>query len=145
MLYLATHGIADPEDPLDGSGLFLTPEAGNPAGFWSARAIQEEELPAVLVVLSACQTGLGQRHDAGVIGLSRAFHLAGAENVVMSLWSVDDVATQTLMQLFMDGLRTPHPFFPSEPLRQAMLKYRRQHPDQGPLFWASFSTLGIPY
>jgi hypothetical protein len=145
LLYLATHGVADPEDPLDGSGLFFTPEAGNPEGFWSARAIQEAQLPAALVVLSACQTGLGQRHDAGVIGLSRAFHLAGAENVIMSLWSVDDVATQTLMQLFMEELRTTQPFFPSEPLRQAMLKYRRRHPDQSPLFWASFSTLGTPY
>lgn len=145
LLYFATHGVADPDDPLDGSGLFLSPSEGNETGFWTAREIQHDDFSAILVVLSACQTGLGQPQDAGVIGLSRAFHLAGAENVLMSLWSVDDHATNSLMQLFMRKIHEPHKFFPSEPLRQAMLEYRRLYPDDKPIFWASFSTFGIPY
>ncbi|MEZ4776928.1 MAG: CHAT domain-containing protein [Bacteroidia bacterium] len=145
ILYLATHGIADPENPLDGSGLFFTPTEDNPQGFWSAREIQQNRFSAILVILSACQTGLGQSQDTGVIGLSRAFQLAGAENIIMSLWSVDDNATNSLMQLFMKKIHEPHRFFPCEPLRQAMLEYRKQNPGAEPVYWASFSTFGIPY
>lgn len=145
LLYFATHGVADPDDPLDGSGLFFTPSENDPHGFWSARAIQEDDFSAALVVLSACQTGLGQSQDAGIIGLSRAFHLAGAENIIMSLWSVDDLATSSLMQLFLKKIQKPHRFFPSGPLRLAMLEYRALHPQARPLFWAAFSTFGIPY
>jgi CHAT domain-containing protein len=145
LLYFATHGVADAGHPLDGSGLFFSPSPGQPEGFWTARAIQQEELSATLVVLSACQTGLGQSQDAGVIGLSRAFHLAGAENIVMSLWSVDDQATSRLMQHFLQKLQEPNKFFPSEPLRQAMLAYRQQYPTHKPVHWAAFATFGIPY
>lgn len=145
LLYFATHGIADPENPLDGSGLFFAPSEENEDGFWTARQIQEDDFSAILVVLSACQTGLGKSRDAGVIGLSRAFHLAGAENILMSLWSVDDQATNSLMQLFMQEIHKPHRFFPSGALRQAMLEYRRLYPADKPIFWASFSTFGIPY
>ncbi len=145
LLYFATHGIADPDEPLDGSGLFFAPTEENKTGFWTAREIQNDNFSAILVVLSACQTGLGKSRDAGVIGLSRAFHLAGAENILMSLWSVDDNATNSLMQLFMQKIHEPHKFFPSEPLRQAMLEYRKLYPQDKPIFWASFSTFGIPY
>jgi CHAT domain-containing protein len=145
LLYFATHGIADPDDPLDGSGLFLTPSEEDPNGFWTAREIQSDKFSAMLVVLSACQTGLGQSQDAGVVGLSRAFHLAGAENIIMSLWSVDDEATNSLMQIFMRKIQQSNKFFPSEPLRQAILEYRKQYPQAGPLHWAAFSNFGIPY
>ncbi|MEZ4826234.1 MAG: CHAT domain-containing protein [Bacteroidia bacterium] len=128
-----------------GVGCFFTPTEDNPQGFWSAREIQQNRFSAILVILSACQTGLGQSQDTGVIGLSRAFQLAGAENIIMSLWSVDDSATNSLMQLFMQKIHEPHRFFPCEPLRQAMLEYRKQNPEAEPIYWASFSTFGIPY
>lgn len=142
ILYFATHGVADPEDPLDGCGLFFTPDEQDPMGFWTCREIQHSKLMASLVILSACQTGLGAPQDAGVIGIFRAFHKAGAENIIMSLWSVDDTATQELMQLFMEKIQEPHTFFPCEPLRQAMLEYRKKRPE--PIFWAPFSAFGVP-
>ena len=78
-----------------------------------------------LVVLSACDTGLGPvAGGEGVMGLTRAFHLAGARNVVASLWKVDDRATAVLMRLFYHHLWTEKP--PIEALRQAQLTlYRR--------------------
>jgi CHAT domain-containing protein len=141
LLYFATHGIASEEDPLDGSGLFLTPAATGQTGLWTAREIQSMKLAAELVILSACQTGLGATQDAGVIGLSRAFHLAGAKSVVTSLWSVDDLATKELMKTSMEKLQEPHHFFPAAHLRRAMLAFRAENPS--PYYWAAFAVMGI--
>jgi CHAT domain-containing protein len=74
-----------------------------------------------LVVLSACETGLGMVGGGeGVFGLQRAFHLAGAHNVVASLWRVDDQATAALMAIFYDQLWHKHKL-PIEALRNAQL------------------------
>ena len=80
-----------------------------------------------LVVLSACETGRGLGFGGGgegVFGLQRAFHLAGAHNVVASLWRVDDQATAALMALFYDGLWRQHKP-PIEALRDAQLTLYR--------------------
>lgn len=67
----------------------------------AAKEIQNLSLrQARLVVLSACQTGLGKIEDAGIIGLARAFKIAGAGEVVVSLWNVDDKVTAELMTSF---------------------------------------------
>jgi CHAT domain-containing protein len=80
-----------------------------------------------LAVLSACETGLGDvAGGEGVFGLQRAFHLAGARNVVASLWRVNDEATAALMQLFYHHLWREH-LPPIEALRQAQL-YLYRHP-----------------
>jgi len=137
-LYFATHGVASSDDPLSGGFLFLSARtlAG---GFWTAKEVQNSKLNAQIAVLSACQTGLGRVHDAGVIGLSRAFQIAGVPRVVMSLWSVNDRATADLMKAFVKYLRTN---IPSESLRLAMLEVRRQRP--APSQWASFVLFGTP-
>ncbi len=132
LVYVAAHGIASEAAPLDES--FLAMSDGRLTG----RQVQEARMTApALVVLSACQTGLGQAHRAGTIGLSRAFVLAGAGAVVMSLWSVDDRATAELMVLFatQEGMR------PTRALRAAMLEMRRRHPDD-PALWAGFAVMG---
>jgi CHAT domain-containing protein len=108
-------------------------------GWWTAREIQSTRLRAEIAVLSACQTGLGRAHDAGIIGLSRAFQIAGVPLVVMSLWSVDDQATSQLMQAFVKHLETQ---FPSEALRQAMLEVKQDYSE--PSKWASFVIFGTP-
>jgi CHAT domain-containing protein len=78
-----------------------------------------------LVVLSACETGLGDvRTGEGVLGLRRAFAVAGARTVVMSLWRVPDTATRELMEAFYAGLRTRTPR--GDALRQAQLLMRRR-------------------
>ena len=82
-----------------------------------------------LVVLSACETGLGLVGGGeGVFGLQRAFHLAGAHNVVASLWKVDDQATAALMAIFYDQLWRQHKP-PIEALRTAQLTLYR-HPER---------------
>jgi CHAT domain-containing protein/tetratricopeptide (TPR) repeat protein len=81
-----------------------------------------------LAVLSACETGLGEvAGGEGVFGLQRAFHLAGARDVVASLWKVDDEATAALMGLFYRGLWEDK-LSPREALRRAQLEIYR-HPD----------------
>lgn len=137
-LYFATHGAADAAQPLEGGFLVFSGPQGAES-LWTAREIQRTRLHARLAVLSACQTGLGKTHDAGIIGLARAFQLAGVPRVVMSLWSVYDDATSELMQAFARHLRA---HAPAEALRQAMLEVRRRRPD--PVEWASFVIFGTP-
>lgn len=137
-LYFATHGISSSEDPLSNSFLMLSAENFE-QGWWTAREIQITNLRAEMAILSACQTGLGQTHDAGIIGLSRAFQLAGVPRVVMSLWNVDDQATSQLMQDFINYLTD---YIPVEALRRAMLDLRKQYPE--PSKWASFVLFGTP-
>jgi hypothetical protein len=137
-LYFATHGVASSADPLTGGFLFLTARSLT-RGFWTAREVQSSRLSAQLAVLSACQTGLGKIHDAGVIGLSRAFQIAGVPRVVMSLWSVNDKATAELMKAFVKYLDGN---MPSEALRLAMIEVRRERPN--PAHWASFVLFGTP-
>jgi CHAT domain-containing protein len=82
-----------------------------------------------LAVLSACETGLGEvAGGEGVFGLQRAFHIAGAHNVIASLWKVDDQATAALMALFYHKLWTEGKT-PLEALRDSQLALMR-HPDQ---------------
>jgi CHAT domain-containing protein len=139
-LYLATHGIASSENPLTESFLMLVAEKTD-AGRWTAKEIQDAMLSARLVVLSACSTGLGRHHAAGTIGLARAFQKSGVPRVVMSLWDVEDIPTSELMLLFAENLKTQ---IPAEALRQAMLKYREQHPKANPSSWAAFTLFGTP-
>ncbi|WP_434683999.1 CHAT domain-containing protein [Pseudanabaena minima] len=138
LLYFATHGVASSQNPLSDSFLMLSAERFD-QGWWTAQEIQSTRLRARIAILSACQTGLGKAHDAGIIGLSRAFQIAGVPRVVMSLWSVDDQATSQLMQTFIKHLETQ---FPSEALRQAMLEVRQEYSE--PSKWASFVVFGTP-
>ena len=90
------------------------------------------------LLLSACNTGLGNISGDGVIGLSRAFLAAGARDVVSSLWYVPDNATADLMLAFYTAL--PRTQGKAAAMRQAMLETRTRHPD--PLAWAGFIVIG---
>jgi CHAT domain-containing protein len=144
IIYLATHGMAHPNRPLD--GFLALSGAPQPDGIWTAKEIQSCRLEADLVVLSACQTGLGGIHDAGVIGVARGFQIAGAKWVVMSLWSVDDRFTSQLMQSFVAELlsaQTIEQCLPAGALRKAMLSMR--HTNGDPKAWAPFVVFGVPW
>ncbi|HEX5786611.1 MAG TPA: CHAT domain-containing protein [Woeseiaceae bacterium] len=134
LIYLATHGIASSSNPLDASFLLLADAR------WPAAEIQNLALEGrPLVVLSACQTGLGKDFDVGTMGMARAWARAGAAEVVMSLWNVDDDATRELMLEFIDAAAE----LPADrALRRAMLTRRSEDPDIAG--WASFAVLGRP-
>ncbi|MCK4413498.1 MAG: CHAT domain-containing protein [Candidatus Eisenbacteria sp.] len=104
-LHLATHGNIDEAVPLY-SGLHLAPDpAGREDGALHAFEILELPLRCELVTLSACQTGLGRLYAGeGPLGLARAFFYAGADQVLVSLWSVDDASTAMLMGQFYENM-----------------------------------------
>ncbi|MBA4191781.1 MAG: hypothetical protein C0467_27695 [Planctomycetaceae bacterium] len=98
-------------------------------------------LDSELVVLSACETGLGSVHvGEGVFGLRRAFVLAGARRLVMSLWKVPDALTQQLMCEFYEGLLAGKGA--TDALRDAKLAMKSKHPDA--YYWAAFIAQGDP-
>ncbi|KEI69117.1 hypothetical protein A19Y_4470 [Planktothrix agardhii NIVA-CYA 126/8] len=136
IIHFATHGIVDNIQPLN-SSVALTP-GGSEDGLLTADEIFDLKLNAELVVLSACDTGLGQLTGDGMIGLSRSFLNAGVPSLVMSLWAIDDRKTSQLMVQFYQNLQTtPNK---AQALRQAMLTMKNQYPD--PYYWAAFTLIG---
>jgi CHAT domain-containing protein/tetratricopeptide (TPR) repeat protein len=94
-----------------------------------------------LVVLSACETGLGEvQVGEGVFGLRRAFVLAGARTLIMSVWKVPDSQTVELMDEFYGRLLDGHPR--ADALRQAQLELKAKYP--APYYWAAFICQGDP-
>jgi len=143
-VHFATHGYLDSERPdLSAVVLSLVDEQGNPQdGFLRAREIYNLNLPAELVVLSACQTGLGKEiKGEGLVGLTRGFMYAGARRVVVSLWNVNDKATAELMQRFYRKMLKDKQS-PAASLRAAQLEMWQQKQWQSPYFWAAFVLQG---
>ena len=128
IIHLATHG--------NSQSIALAPAEGQ-TGFLSGE-IYGMNLRANLVVLSACDTGLGDITSDGVVGIARPFMAAGVKSVVVSLWSVPDAATSDLMIEFYNNLKTkPNK---AQALQQAMLTIMKQHPE--PVNWAGFILVG---
>jgi len=154
VLHLATHGQFDQLSKADTylkSKLILAGAADTEPlsvsdytlyedGFLTAYEVTQLDLPDTrLVVLSACETGLGEiQSGEGVWGLQRAFQLAGARSVMGSLWKISDEATVTFMDAFYEQyLRTNNI---SEAYRQAMRITRQQYPQ--PYYWGAFTLIG---
>jgi CHAT domain-containing protein len=140
------------ENPLLRSGLAL---AG--ANTWSRAGLLPAEaedgiltaedvsgldlLATELVVLSACETGLGEvRVGEGVFGLRRAFILAGTKSLIMSLWKVPDQQTQELMGDFYRRILSGQPR--ADALREAQLAMKARYPQ--PYYWGAFICQGDP-
>lgn len=96
---------------------------------------------ADLVVLSACQTGLGEVSGEGVFGLQRGFKKAGARTILMSLWEVDDEATQLLMTEFYKGLTAGKTKTEALKSAQAAVRGNKGRDFTSPYYWASFILL----
>lgn len=141
-IHIAAHGISDPQDG-GASAITLSPDPdGREDGVLTGDETARLNLNTALVVLSACQTGTGQRTGAeGVVGLSRSFLIAGARCVCGSLWEVEDVWTQKLMSAFYFKLITRGLSNPRA-LRLAKLDLisRGANPSQ----WAPFVLAGSP-
>jgi CHAT domain-containing protein len=143
-VHFATHGYIDSEHPdLSAIVLSLVDEEGKPQdGFLHAREIYNLRLPAELVVLSACETGLGKEiKGEGLVGLTQGFMYAGARRVVVSLWNVNDKATAELMARFYRGMLRENKT-PAAALRTAQMEMSRQKQWQSPYYWAAFVLQG---
>ena len=163
ILHIAGHGVVDNLNPLD-SALLLTIndnfQEGEESGVVYAWEIFESmRLQADLVVLSACESGLGQTSGGeGLIGLTRAFQFAGARSIIASYWKVEDQSTSALMSQFYRHLKAGKP--KDEALRQAQIEMIHQ-PIQTktshffglfektaerdvshPYYWAAFQLIG---
>ena len=100
------------------------------------------KLPAELVVLSACQTGLGKEvKGEGLVGLTRGFMYAGSPRVVVSLWSVNDEATAELMTRFYRGM-LKEGLRPAKALQAAQVSMLKEKRYSAPFYWAAFTLQG---
>ena len=143
ILHLATHGKAN-DKAGDYSFLAFTqsPDSSQNDRLY-ASDLYNLQLNADLVVLSACETGIGELlKGEGIISLARGFSFAGAKSIVTTLWSVNDRATSELMQSFYHYLKDGKP--KDESLRQAKLDYLNKHPNDEahPFYWAAFVPVG---
>ena len=144
IIHLATHGLLNTINPeLSGVVLSLLDENGaDTNGFLRLNDIFNLNLPAELVVLSACETGLGKDvKGEGLVGLTRGFMYAGAKSVTVSLWNVSDTATSILMtkyyqQMLDKGVN------PVAALRAAQLEMMKTEQWNAPYYWAAFLVQG---
>jgi CHAT domain-containing protein/Tfp pilus assembly protein PilF len=138
MLHFAVHAELNEEDPMS-SALLLAPEGGGD-GRLKVGEIFSLNLKTNMVVLSACETGLGKLSNGDeLVGLTRAFIYAGTPSIVTTLWKVNDRASYELMREFYQHLKTAKK---SEALRQAQLKTMQEFPE--PFYWAAYQLTGEP-
>jgi CHAT domain-containing protein len=145
-VHFATHGLFNNEHPeLSGLVLSLVDEAGKDTdGFLRLVEIYNLKLPAELVVLSACKTGLGKEvKGEGLMSLTRGFMHAGAARVLVSLWGVNDRSTAALMSRLYQGL-LQEKLTPAAALRKAQLAIGQERQWAAPYYWAAFTLHGEP-
>jgi len=144
IVHFATHAVVDTENPdLSSVVLSMVDSRGRPRnGFLSLADIYSLHLPADLVVLSGCRTALGREiRGEGLVGLTRGFFSAGARQVVVSLWPVEDRATAELMRRFYGavfGRQRP----PAAALREAQIAMWRDQGWRSAYYWAGFVVQG---
>lgn len=156
IMHIATHGFFDEaaaqsleensfDESMRYSGLYLTGaqntlwdeawDSHGEDGILTSQEISVQDFRGMeLAVLSACETGRGAISGDGVFGLQRGFKQAGAQSILMSLWKVDDDATQLLMEQFYSHLKTSSD--PYQALKDAQADVRTKYPD--PQYWAAF-------
>lgn len=143
VLHFATHGLLNAEHPqFSGLVLSLVGETKGD-GFLRVKEVFNLRIGAPLVILSACETGLGrEKRGEGIIGLTRAFMYAGAPTVGASLWAVADRSTAQLMTDFYQRLLANRGALPSHALRAAQLKMIAIPRYSAPYYWAPFVMIG---
>ncbi len=156
LVHFASHALLDETFPLESALVLTIPEetTGRENGLLQAWEIFESlRLDADLVALSACETALGREvAGEGMLGLTRAFHYAGARSVLASLWRIEDASTAELMRVLYAGLRAGLP--KDEALRRAQVRLLRQplrlardgveleRDASHPYYWAAFQLFG---
>jgi tetratricopeptide (TPR) repeat protein len=143
ILHLAMHSVLNDHNPMMSEMVFSPlANADESEALLTAIELYNLKLHADLVVLSACETGIGQMHRGeGIMSFSRAFAYAGASSAVISLWKVPDKATSLLMVNFYKHLKEG--LAKDEALRQAKLDFIRDYPQMAhPFYWAGFILTG---
>ncbi|HEV3059262.1 MAG TPA: CHAT domain-containing tetratricopeptide repeat protein [Vicinamibacterales bacterium] len=148
IIHLATHGYFNPLRAMSSGLRLAAPEqepsatdTSNDGALQAWEVFTQLQLRAELVVLSACQTGVGARVPGeGLVGLTRAFQVAGAASVVATQWRVSDVSTATGMVAFHQQLRRGTA--KDRALQQAMLKVAANPATSHPYYWAPFILVG---
>ena len=140
VVYMATHAVADPGNPLT-RGFVVLSKNNLFAGELRTTKFRGWNERQPLVVMSACQTALGRVLEGGTFGVARTWTNAGAGQVVASLWNVSDRATYRLMTRFVAGLKQGK--LPETAMQAAQLETIRNYPDD-PKMWASFTIIGKP-
>jgi CHAT domain-containing protein len=143
-VHFATHGLLDDQHPhLSSLVLSLYNQKGEAVdGYLRMHEIYGMKLSADLVVLSACDTGLGKEvKGEGLMALTRGFMYAGAARVVASMWKVDDTATSLLMQEFYRQL-IQKSLTPAAALTEAQRSMWRNKRWRAPYYWAAFVLQG---
>ncbi len=139
LVHISTHAKADDENPERSVIAFGLEESS----MLYAAEIHQLKLNAELLVLSACETGVGKlQKGEGIASIARAFAYAGVKNLCTSLWSVNDHSTAQIMQAFYQYLKEGKT--KDEALRLAKLDYIKNSPNQlaHPFFWAAFVLIG---
>ncbi|MBD2205124.1 CHAT domain-containing protein [Calothrix sp. FACHB-1219] len=142
ILHFATHGFVNQDQPaLSGIVLSLVNQQGKAiSGYLRLADLFNQDYPAELIVLSACETGLGKNiNGEGLVGLTRGLMYAGAARVAVSLWQVSDEGTSILMQEFYKQMLQQNKK-PAEALRAAQLKLWQE--GRSPYEWAAFTLQG---
>jgi CHAT domain-containing protein/Tfp pilus assembly protein PilF len=147
-LHIATHGFVNSEKP-ELSGIVMSENKdGENDGVLYLGEIYNMELNADLVILSACETGLGKvSKGEGVIGLTRALLYAGTRDIIVSLWKVADMSTSELMIDFYDYLlekevNTNRFYLYTEALHHSKTKMINSKNFGHPFFWSPFILIG---
>ncbi len=144
VIHFATHGLLDRDNPELSSLVFslFDKQGKQQEGYLRLQDIYNLNLPAELVVLSACDTGLGKEFKGeGLVGLTRGFMYAGAPRVMASLWKVDDEPTAKLMRYFYEHL-LKEKMSPAAALRAAQLTLSQDAEWSAPYHWGSFVLQG---
>jgi CHAT domain-containing protein len=144
IIHFATHGLLNGHHPeLSAMVLSLVNEKGETQdGFLRLNDVYNLKLSADLVVLSACETALGNNiRGEGLVGLTRGFMYAGTARVLASLWKVDDQKTAELMRRFYKKL-LKEKLPASKALRLAQLEMWQQNRENAPFYWAAFVLQG---
>jgi len=145
IVHFATHGLLNTTHPgLSGLILSLVDRQGNDQnGFLPTHEIFDLNLPADLVVLSGCRTGLGKEiRGEGMLGLTRGFMYAGAARVAVSLWDVNDKSTAELMARLYRGMLGKRHLSPAAALREAQVEMWKSASGHAPYYWAAFVLQG---
>jgi CHAT domain-containing protein len=144
VVHFATHALLDSQHPeLSGLVLSMVDRSGRAQdGFLRLHEIYNLKLNADLVVLSGCQTALGEEvRSEGLVGLTRGFMYAGAPQVLASLWGVRDRATAEFMRRFYQAFLGNH-LPPDAALRNAQLSMMKDPRWAQPYYWAAFTMQG---